>query len=1315
MKRFFLFVKRFFLLVVLAILQFFLSGNSKHQENIPRGVFEERRWTGTITFEQRSSSITGTSERYVTVNFNSAWPTLHRDGVTTTDFNFTDDKGTGSETFHAEARIEGKLIGTTDCQGSGQTELHIVDIDNESYYIHAIGPSSSGTESNLIDGTTRTVEPYATDITISERLGTTRDILDGAKTETADMGAGVGTVTTTITWHLVRATDTIDEPCTACGSVIGIENQTLGQAIAIVGTPFTLNYRSDNNLGRNSSEGFGGWTLSSHHSLLANRIYFGNGQELAIKQNLKPITEEIPGVVPAGGHLVASADDAEIYAFDGAGSHLRTFDALTGALICEFQYDVKKKLTAVVDAYGLATTIERKTNNLPSAIISPHGHRTNMEYDKSNNLTSIINPSGEKYTFAYSAGGLLIHMIDPRDFSHTYDYDATGRLIRNTDPSGGFTKLSLARSTSDYTVILSTASGLNTKYRVIDKAGGKSEKIVTFPDGSKNSATKWSDGRSTIEFGDGTVVTRINKPDKRWGMQASLPAITVKLPSGLTSTLTTTRNATQTNPLNPLTLSGLTETYSINGRAFTMNYSASDKTFKLSSPSGRSILAVLDDNGRITRAQANGMAEVSVTYDKNGRPSIIEQGPASNLRRYQLTYNSEGYLKSIADPLDQTNSFIYDAAGRITQSILPDGRILAVRYDATGNLTSFTPAGRPAHGFEYDKTNHITKYFPPDVRSGQNATGFEYNADHQVTAVIRPDGQTINLAYDPGGCSCGKLATLSTPTGKTIFSYHPTTGKLSSITSPGNIKLAQTYDGPLLTSETWSGPIEGSVTRRYNSDHQTATYSVNGAQVITNTYDSDGLLTKAGELVITRSPKDIQTSTTTLNDVKESWKYNEFGEIVKSEAKYKGISLLDIDYTRDGLGRISTMLETIGGVIKEYRYGYDKAGRLVSVSKNGAANSSYSYDSNDNFLNGSGPNGVITGKYDDQDRIITFGNRSFTFTDNGELLTQTSPSGTTTYKYDVFGNLLRVTLPDSKLIEYLVDGRNRRIGKKVNGTSVKGFVYLDGLRIAAELDGNSRVVTRFIYGTRYNLPDYMIRNGVKYRIIADHLNSPRLVVDVQTGKIIQQLDYDEFGNILVDTEPGFQPFGFAGGLYDNDSKLTRFGARDYDASTGRWTTKDPIRFRGMSSNFYQYAAGDPVNRVDPLGLQGPLPEYGEAVCSWDEGRKKADREAKAIDSFRGTDGERYGWETEGGNEIDMRHYTAAYNTTQRLGGKGSSYAFWASQLLGLFVEVGQCMNDSKSAFNPSDFLSNFIGALDAFQGNTPLSGTPSGRYGYLKF
>ncbi|MCC6554189.1 MAG: RHS repeat-associated core domain-containing protein, partial [Polyangiaceae bacterium] len=116
-----------------------------------------------------------------------------------------------------------------------------------------------------------------------------------------------------------------------------------------------------------------------------------------------------------------------------------------------------------------------------------------------------------------------------------------------------------------------------------------------------------------------------------------------------------------------------------------------------------------------------------------------------------------------------------------------------------------------------------------------------------------------------------------------------------------------------------------------------------------------------------------------------------------------------------------------------------------------------------------------------------------------------------------------------------------------------------------------------------NVPDLMIKGGATYRIITDRLGSVRLVIDAATGAVAQRIDYDEFGRVLLDTSPGFQPFGFAGGLYDPETGLVRFGARDYEAEIGRWTAKDPLLFGGGDSNLYVYAGNDPVNNQDPAG------------------------------------------------------------------------------------------------------------------------------------
>ncbi len=83
---------------------------------------------------------------------------------------------------------------------------------------------------------------------------------------------------------------------------------------------------------------------------------------------------------------------------------------------------------------------------------------------------------------------------------------------------------------------------------------------------------------------------------------------------------------------------------------------------------------------------------------------------------------------------------------------------------------------------------------------------------------------------------------------------------------------------------------------------------------------------------------------------------------------------------------------------------------------------------------------------------------------------------------------------------------------------------------------------------------------------------------------MQAQSFDAFGNIENQSGDLLVPFGFAGGLTDQDTGLIRFGARDYDPQSARWTSKDPIKFNGDTLNIYRYVNNDPVNLIDPEGL-----------------------------------------------------------------------------------------------------------------------------------
>jgi RHS repeat-associated protein len=157
-----------------------------------------------------------------------------------------------------------------------------------------------------------------------------------------------------------------------------------------------------------------------------------------------------------------------------------------------------------------------------------------------------------------------------------------------------------------------------------------------------------------------------------------------------------------------------------------------------------------------------------------------------------------------------------------------------------------------------------------------------------------------------------------------------------------------------------------------------------------------------------------------------------------------------------------------------------------------------------------------------------------------------------------------------------------RIAKRVNGIITEKNLWKDAITLLAVYDANNNPVLRFNY-TDARMPVSMTYGGSTYYLAYDQVGSLRWVTDA-SGTVIKRIEYDSFGNIINDTNPGMNiPFGFAGGLHDRQTGLVRFGVRDYDPAIGRWTAKDPIDFKGGEANLYGYVQNNPVNWVDHRG------------------------------------------------------------------------------------------------------------------------------------
>jgi len=647
---------------------------------------------------------------------------------------------------------------------------------------------------------------------------------------------------------------------------------------------------------------------------------------------------------------------------------------------------------------------------------------------------------------------------------------------------------------------------------------------------------------------------------------------------------------------------------------------------------GRTAYTDLDDQGRpvliVTKSDSLGidLANISLawadgTSDPNGYLDSVSYVHASGSRTYSFDYDGAGNLVSITDPLNRTVTLTPDTATRVVDQEFPTNVVVGFGWDDNDNLTSLDPAGGGGsgagneHGFEYNGVNLVKQYDAPAIGLSSHSDTYGYNGDRQLTELLfNATGQesTITPSYDAYGRLDDVTLDAYNQSAWTLDVAYVTSGdhlgKMQSITSSrDNVTVGLTYDGLLVDDVTWSGSgIAGSPVLDYAYD---AALRVTGEtvdsepQVSFQYNDADGLLTKAGDLDITRDPDTGIITATSLSpgtpEITDATTPNPFGELEEYSVAYDdgaggaaATTKYHVTYQRDDVGRVETKSETVDGTTTYHGYTYDSAGRLDEVFEgttapcvppsmtNCVSQASYGYDDNGNRTNASC-------QHDEQDRIDgTCEGMSHTYTDWGALLTK----GAFSFTYDLLGNLRHVTVPGSGSandIDYVVDPAGRRVGKKVGGVAERYWIYRDALNPVAELDSSGNVTAVFVYGTKPHVPDYMIKGGDLYRLVTDQLGSVILVVELSTGDIAQEWSYDPWGVATLESAPGtedFQPFGYAGGLYDHDTGLVRFGARDYDPQTGRWTTKDPIGFGGGQANLYAYSYNDPVNNIDPSGL-----------------------------------------------------------------------------------------------------------------------------------
>jgi RHS repeat-associated protein len=884
--------------------------------------------------------------------------------------------------------------------------------------------------------------------------------------------------------------------------------------------------------------------------------------------------------IPAPGFsltdfLLPSADGSEVYQFNANGVHLRTLDALTGITLYTFGYTANGQLATITDHFGNVTTIDRDANGVPTGIDSPYGQHTTLHVNADGYLDTITDPTNASTTLGYGSGGLLTSLIDPRRNQTTFGYDPVGRLTNDTAPDGKSTTLVRTQSDTLLTVEAITAEDRQTYYKEVT-GSSTVEDSITGPSGLTSTNTTDIDGTQTMRHADGTVITSTFAPDPQWGIAVPYPAtITLRRPSGVTATVTESRTVTLSDPSNPLSLIAASTSETQSGHTSSTTYNATTHTITTTTPAGRKTVTTLNADGQPATFQLGNFTPTTFTYaDAHGRLTQVSQGRGASARVTTFDYGADGYVSAIHGPL-HTSSFSNDADGRVQTLTLPDSNTVRFGFDANGNLTSLTPPGRTAHSYTFTTGNEISGYEPPALSTGATPSTYAYNHDRQATTDTLPDGRSITNGYD----SAGRLTTITIGRGAVTLGYDSTTGLLATATDPSGVSQSNTFDGALITAVTTTGPVPGAVHYSYDADHLT-TIQVGTQAAQSYGYDADSNITSANDLTIGYDPNSGAPTSTTDGSVATSTTYDAFGARATESATVNGSSVYAATYTRDTVGRTSELTETIAGVTTATDYTYDARDRLTDVIRGGVTVDHYDYDANGNRTTATG---TSTATYDAQDRLMAIGSTTYAYNATGQLTSATTGSAVTTYNYDELGELQSVTKPDGTVISYLYDAAGRLVAKKINGSLVQGFLYGTGSQPLASTNAAGAVTATYTY-TDTGTPDLITVGNTTYRVIADHLGSPRLIINAATGASVQHLEYDPYGSVTTDTNPGFQPFGFTGGLYDPDTGLVHLGARDYSPALGRFVTKDPTQFAGGDTNLYAYAGDDPINHIDPTGL-----------------------------------------------------------------------------------------------------------------------------------
>lgn len=463
---------------------------------------------------------------------------------------------------------------------------------------------------------------------------------------------------------------------------------------------------------------------------------------------------------------------------------------------------------------------------------------------------------------------------------------------------------------------------------------------------------------------------------------------------------------------------------------------------------------------------------------------------------------------------------------------------------------------------------------------------YDYNLNGDIKYISSPNGKKIQVEYD----GIGRASKITYSDGKEVTYEYDHNDNRIRMTDFHGITIYE-YDAlNRLKSITYPGILP--LIYEYNPSNQITYMKYPNGEEVFYDYNSEGRLkTVQGKDGTTTFSYDNSSNTLSKiilpNGTTTKYEYDLSKRVIDVIHKdYRGRLLLSYHYDYDANDNYYFMEEKSEKETRTVKYNYDKLNRLILVNYSDGSFEKYTYDAFGNRKTKETQQGIEIYEYDSNNLLRQKGDTKFFYDEAGNLRRKEKGDHFIEYTYDENDLLIQVKSPDHT-VNYEYDGDGKRISNTIDG--IQTYYINDAVfpisQVLLVADENKQVTASYTYAERRL--SYMSNNMQSYFYLYDHPARNVTAIIRKRDNSLFCYVYDSFGNSLEHPHNISNPFQYAGEQKDEETGLIYLRNRYYDPELGRFITPDHHRgdfLKPQSWNPYVYVQNNPVNLVDPLGL-----------------------------------------------------------------------------------------------------------------------------------